>query len=374
MSTHDLYTIPAGLSTWNVDMAGTSKFTWEYDDGRDRMLALYQKGKDKQWDSVKRIDWGLEVDPYDVLGIPDHTIAIHGTPLWDRMDERQRQEVRLHGAAWQFSQFLHGEQGAMICSARIVESVPDLDSKFYAATQTMDEARHAETYARFLQEKVGLAYPINEHLKALLDSTLTDSRWDMPYLGMQVLIEGLALAAFGVMRDITTKPLPKQILAYVMQDEARHVAFGRMALRDYYRQLSEPELREREDFVIEGCYLMRDRLRGRETWENLGLTKAEVDEAMRAVDESEYLRLFRSLLFSRIVPCVKDIGLWSPRLQQAYADMGVLEMAGQSLEALMRQDEEIAEKLDAARFAEEEAERHAEVADTITLGALDAHD
>ncbi|MET7327695.1 ferritin-like domain-containing protein [Nonomuraea sp. NPDC005650] len=368
MSTHDLYTIPAELSTWNVEMAGASRFTWEYDDGRDRMLALYQKGKDKQWDSAKRIDWDLEVDPYNVLGIPDQTIAIHGTPLWERMSEQTRNEVRRHGAAWQFSQFLHGEQGAMICSAKIVESVPDLDSKFYAATQTMDEARHAETYARFLQEKVGLAYPINEHLKALLDSTLSDSRWDMPYLGMQVLIEGLALAAFGVMRDITTKPLPKQILAYVMQDEARHVAFGRMALRDYYRSLSESELREREDFVIEGCYLMRDRLRGRETWENLGLSKAEVEEAMEATDHSEYLRLFRSLLFSRIVPCVKDIGLWSPRLQEAYAEMGVLEMAGQSLDALMRQDEDIADKLDADRFAQEEAERHAEVAETIELG------
>ncbi|GAA4068919.1 ferritin-like domain-containing protein [Nonomuraea soli] len=368
MSTHELYTIPASLATWDVEMSGSSRFTWEYDDGRDRMLALYQKGKDKQWDSTKRIDWDLEVDPYNVLGIPDQTIAIYGTPLWDRMSEQTRQEVRRHSAAWQFSQFLHGEQGAMICSAKIVESVPDLDSKFYAATQTMDEARHAETYARFLQEKVGLAYPINEHLKALLDSTLSDSRWDMPYLGMQVLIEGLALAAFGVMRDITTKPLPKQILAYVMQDEARHVAFGRMALREYYQNLSESELREREDFVIEGCYLMRDRLRGKETWETIGLSKSEVDEAMEAVDKSEYLRLFRSLLFSRIVPCVKDIGLWSPRLQQAYADMGVLEMAGQSLEALMKQDEDIADQLDAERFAAEEAERAEEVAETIAMG------
>lgn len=368
MSTHELYTIPAELSTWDVEMAGSSRFTWEYDDGRDRMLALYQKGKDKQWDSVKRIDWGIEVDPYDVLGIPDQAIAIYNTPLWHRMDEKQRKEVRRHGAAWQFSQFLHGEQGAMICSARIVESVPDLDAKFYAATQTMDEARHAETYARFLKEKVGIAYPINPYLKSLLDDTLSDSRWDMPYLGMQVLIEGLALAAFGVMRDITDKPLPKQILAYVMQDEARHVAFGRMALRDYYKNLTDAERREREDFVIEGCYLMRDRLRGVEQWENLGLSPQEVRQALAATDESQYFQLFRSLLFSRIVPCVKDIGLWSERLQKAYADMGVLEMAGQNLDALMRQDEEIAEKLDVERFAAEEAERAEEVAATVSLG------
>ncbi|MCG5214133.1 ferritin-like domain-containing protein [Streptosporangium sp. KLBMP 9127] len=369
MTTHDLYTIPAELSTWDVGMAGASRFTWEYDDGRDRMLALYQKGKDKQWDSTKRIDWDLEVDPYDVLGIPDQSIAIYDTPLWHRMDDKQRKEVRRHGASWQFSQFLHGEQGAMICSARIVESVPDLDSKFYAATQTMDEARHAETYARFLQEKVGIAYPINPYLKSLLDSTLSDSRWDMPYLGMQVLIEGLALAAFGVLRDITTKPLPRQILAYVMQDEARHVAFGRMALRDYYKQLTEAERREREDFVIEGCYLMRDRLRGLEQWENLCSSPQEVKEAMRAVEESQYIRTFRSLLFSRIVPCVKDIGLWSERLQQAYADMGVLDMAGQNLDALMKQDEDLAEKLDQERFAAEEADRAEEVAATVTLGA-----
>ena len=366
MSTHRLYTIPAELSTWDVEMSGSSRFTWEYDDGRDRMLALYQKGKDKQWDSTKRIDWDLEVDPYNVLGIPDQTIAIYDTPLWHRMDEKQRRDVRLHGAAWQFSQFLHGEQGAMICSAKIVESVPDLDSKFYAATQTMDEARHAETYARFLQEKVGLAYPINEHLKALLDSTLSDSRWDMPYLGMQVLIEGLALAAFGVMRDITTKPLPKQILAYVMQDEARHVAFGRMALRDYYGNLTEAERGEREDFVIEGCYLMRDRINGRDVYEHLGLP---VERCLELNEHSDYYTAFRNLLFTRIVPTVKDIGLWGPRVQKAYEDMGVLNFAASNVEDLMKADEDLAERLDREkRFAAEEAARAADVEATIEAG------
>jgi hypothetical protein len=188
----------------------------------------------------------------------------------------------------------------------------------------------------------------------------------MPYLGMQVLIEGLALAAFGVLRDFTTKPLPRQILAYVMQDEARHVAFGRMALRDYYRELTEAELREREDFVIEGCYLMRDRIRGDEIWLNFGLP---LDEVREMTDDSEYSRTFRSLLFSRLVPCVRDIGLWSDRLRQAYDEMGVLDAAKADLEALMRSDEEIAEKLDADRFAAEEAARASEVADVIADGA-----
>jgi hypothetical protein len=352
--------------TWEVAMSGAARFDWAYDDGRQRLLALYQKGKDKQWDAVRRIEWDLEVDRGDPLGLPDETIAIYGTETWRKLSPKNVEELRRHGAAWQFSQFLHGEQGAMICSARIVETVPDLDSKFYAATQTMDEARHAETYARFLGEKLGVIYPINPNLKALLDDTLRDSRWDMPYLGMQVLIEGLALAAFGLLRDMTTKPLPKQILAYVMQDEARHVAFGRMALRDYYRQLSERELREREDFVIEACYLMRDRFRGQELWEHFGF---EMRECLEATERSEYMRAFRKLLFSRIVPCVKDIGLWSRRLQEAYVDLGVLEMAQQNLEGLMAQDEEVAERLDARRFSAEEAERVAEVDEVIASGA-----
>jgi hypothetical protein len=369
MSTHDLYTDSVPSETWQVPMAGDARFTWEYDDGRDRLLALYQKGKDKQWDSVKRIDWDLEVDPHDVLGVPDQSLAIYGTKYWDMLSEKERGELRQHSTSWQFSQFVHGEQGAMVTAARIVESVPDLDSKFYSATQTMDEARHVELFTRFLHEKVGMVYPINTKLQDLLNETLTDSRWDMPYLGMQVLIEGLALAAFGVIRDITTKPLPKQILAYVMQDEARHVAFGRLALRDYYKQLSPAELREREDFVIEGCYLMRDRIRGREIWTNFGIDPKEVDEL---IENSPYMKMFQSLLFSRIVPCVKDIGLWSERIQRTYDDMGVLDMSKADLDALMNQDEEIAEKLDTARFAAEEADRKAEVdaviADAVATG------
>ncbi|GAA2490749.1 ferritin-like domain-containing protein [Actinocorallia cavernae] len=369
MSTHDLYADEPGEPTWQVPASGAARFSWEYDDGRERLLALYQKGKDKQWDATRRIDWDLEVDPHDVLGTPDEATALYGTPYWDRMSERERGELRRHFASWQFSQFLHGEQGAMICAARIVESVPDLDAKFYSATQTMDEARHAEIYSRFLKEKIGLVYPINDNLQALLGDTLRDSRWDMPYLGMQVLIEGLALAAFGLIRDTTDKPLPRQILTYVMQDEARHVAFGRMALRDYYRQLTEAELREREEFVVEGCCLMRDRLRGVEVLENFGIPRAEAEEL---TEHTEFLRLFRKLLFSRIVPCVKDIGLWGERLRRAYVDLGVLELGDCDLEQLMAQDEELADQLDARRFAAEERARVAEVEEAIGTGAEEA--
>jgi hypothetical protein len=224
----------------------------------------------------------------------------------------------------------------------------------------MDEARHVELYQRFIRDKIGLYYPINEDLGRLLADALSDSRWDLPYLGMQVLIEGLALAAFGVHRDVAANPLVKQLLAYVMQDEARHVAFGRLALRDYYAGLTEAERAEREEFVVEGCYLMRNRFRAQEVWERMGY---DVAECLEFTDHSPIQQAFRTLLFSRIVPCVKDIGLWGPKVRHAYADLGVLDAASTDLDALMRDDEEIAERVDAekAKYEAEMAARRAEV-------------
>jgi hypothetical protein len=366
MTMRERYTSPVGDATWDVPAAGAARFNWEYDDGRDRLLSLYQKGKDKQWDATKRIDWDLPVDPNNVAGLPDEFNPLVGSDIWERMPEEARQEFGRHQGSWLFSQFLHGEQGALTVSARIVESVPDIDSKFYAATQVMDEARHVELYARFLDEKVGMYYPVNQDLATLLEEALTDSRWDLPYLGMQVLIEGLALAAFGLYRDMSTTPLVKQLLAYVMQDEARHVAFGRLALKDYYAELSSKERADREEFVVEGCYLMRDRFKGKEIFETLGMPVAE---CMSYVDGSPMYTMYQSLLFSRIVPCVRDIGLWGEKVRDAYADMGVLDAAKGDLVQLMKQDEEIAEEVDRLKHERELAERRAEVDAAIAEGA-----
>ena len=222
----------------------------------------------------------------------------------------------------------------------------------------MDEARHVELFARFMREKIGLYYPVNPDLAQLLADALSDSRWDMPYLGMQVLIEGLALAAFGVHRDMANNALVKQLLAYVMQDEARHVAFGRLALRDYYAELTDAERADREEFVVEGCYLMRSRFQAQEVWARLGF---DVAECMEFSEHAPVQQAFRTLLFSRIVPCVRDIGLWGPKVRRAYADLGVLDAAETDLETLMRDDEAIAERVDEEKYAAELAARQAEV-------------
>jgi P-aminobenzoate N-oxygenase AurF len=365
MTSEASYIRPVSPGTWDVPAAGATRFTWEYDDGRDRLLALYQKGKDKQWDASSRIDWDAPVDPDNPLGLPDEFNPLRGSQIWDRMPSSARDELRRHNCSWIFSQFLHGEQGALAVAARIVEAVPELDAKFYAATQVMDEARHVELFARFMNDKIGLLYPVNDGLARLLEDALSDSRWDMPYLGMQVLIEGLALAAFGIYRDIATNPEVKRMLAYVMQDEARHVAFGRLALKDCYSQLSDAERAEREDFVVEGCHLMRQRFQAREVFEHVGLP---VEECMQFVGNSEVYGLFQSLLFSRIVPCVRDIGLWGDKVQQAYAEIGVLDAAKADLGALMARDEEIAARYDDEREARDLAARRVEVETAIASG------
>ena len=345
MSTR-VYTLPVEQTRWQVAGGGETVFTWEYDEGRDKLLNLYEKGKSRQWNSRERIDWSTPVDLDNPIGGPEAYVPIYGSDIWEKMGQQDRNQLFHHMASWQFSQFLHGEQGALICASKIVQTVPDIDSKFYAATQVMDEARHVETYSRFLHEKLELAYPINQHLKALLDDVVGDSRWDMTYLGMQVLIEGLALAAFGLIRDIAENPLARAVNAYVMEDEARHVAFGRLALRDFYPQLTEKERNEREEFCVEACYLMRDRFLAEELWQNLGLP---VDECLGFVRNSEAQLQFRSLLFTRIVPTLKDVGLFGSKVRRAFADMEVLGYSDVDLDTVMADDERAAGEIDAAR-------------------------
>ncbi|MGZ5913113.1 MAG: ferritin-like domain-containing protein, partial [Reyranella sp.] len=291
--------------------------------------------------------WSQDIDPENPMGLSDRTIAIFGTDLWNRLDERTRADVRRNLQAHSLSQFMHGEQGALIATAKIVETVPDMNAKFYAATQVMDEARHVEAYKRLLHEKFELAYPINPALKTLLEQTLSDRRWDMTYLGMQVLIEGLALAAFQAIRDKSGNTLAGAVNAYVMQDEARHVSFGRLALRDYYPQLSQAERDEREEFVVEALYFMRDRFNQSEVWERLGLPAKVLDEVHY---NSKQMNSFRGRLFSRVVPTVKDIGLWGERVQKAFTEMGAMDYAKIDVVEQLANDGKVADDFDKKMF------------------------
>jgi hypothetical protein len=304
-----------------IDVPQSIAYNWEYANDRQRLVRLYENAKRDQWNATQRLDWSIDVDPERGL-LPDAAIGIYGTPIWASLDARQIERLRHEALSWQLCQFLHGEQGALLATAQIVDAVPWYEAKQYGATQVMDEARHVEVYRRFIQEKLGVEYDVNRELKKLLDQILLDSRWDMKFLGMQIIVEGLALAAFGTIRDTATNPLLRDLTAAVMEDESRHVAFGVLSLREHYHDLPERDLREREEFVYEACVLMRDRIQSREVWERLGL---DADECIAHAERSGIAAQFRHRLFSKIVPNAKSLGLLSQRQRERFHALDILQ-------------------------------------------------
>jgi hypothetical protein len=312
--------LPADVETLTTSFPTT--FTWDYSHGNGGLARLYTNAKRDQWDGATTLDWSLDVDP-EAENLPDQQIAIYGSPIWERLTKRERERLRHESMSWILSQFLHGEQGALLATAQLVDAVPAMDAKLYAATQVMDEARHVEVYDRYLRGKLEKVYPINPHLRTLLDQILSDARWDMKYLGMQILVEGLALAAFGFMRAYANEPLIRDLTYHVMRDEARHVAFGVISLRDFYAtHFTAAEIRERQEFTFEACVLMRDRFLARDVWEHLGMP---ADECCRYALASPSMVEFRRMLFSKIVPNVKKLGLLDAWLRARFADLGILQ-------------------------------------------------
>jgi hypothetical protein len=229
------------------------------------------------------------------------------------------------------SQFMHGEQGALVCTAKIVETVPWIDAKYYAATQTMDEARHTEVFAKYLRLKLGEAYPMSAFLEEQIDALISDSRWDIAYLGMQIVIESLALAAFGSMLRATEEPLLKKLLRYVMSDEARHVAFGVLSLSELYRDMSDAELKERQDFLLENTLRSRNRSTTPEIWERMGVSLDDVLpsllEAAQKLGTNQFAG-FQRAFFAKLVPNVRKLGLLDRNdghLRQKWGEVGLLE-------------------------------------------------
>ena len=315
-------------------------FLWNYERSRDQLVTLYNKAMASQWSSVTALDWSTEVDPEELVrtmpqqsvmvGLARSASEIPGSPLaaWG---EKEFLQLGIESLKAMMSQFMHGEQGAMMVAAKITETVPWIDAKYYAATQTMDEARHTEVFAKYLHEKLGDAYPMSPFLEEQIDALITDSRWDIAYLGMQIVIESLALAAFGSMLRSTAEPLLTKLLRYVMADEARHVAFGVLSLGEYYQELSEPELRERQDFLLENTLRSRSRSTTPEIWERMGTSvEAVLPSLMEAVQKRKVdpSASFQRGFFAKLVPNVRKLGLLDANrghLREKWGEAGLLE-------------------------------------------------
>ncbi len=313
-------------------------FLWDYERDRGQLVTLYNKAMGSQWNSVTDLDWSTEVDPERLVAEQDSPLvtvarqagALPGSPMasWG---EREYIQLGVELFKANLSQFMHGEQGAMMTAAKIVETVPWIDAKYYASTQTMDEARHTEVFAKYLRTKLGDAYPMSPFLKEQIWSLLEDSRWDIAYLGMQIVIESLALAAFGDMLRRTAEPLLTKLLRYVMSDEARHVAFGVLTLSEFYRDLSETELKERQEFLVDATLNSRARATTPEVWERMGTTADEVMPFLMEAAQKTKLnpaRGFARGFFAKLVPNVRKLGLLDANggyLRQKWGEAGLLE-------------------------------------------------
>jgi len=331
MSVNQLEALDKELET--ILTSFDTNYAWNYGSVKEGLRDLYEKAKRDQWNSTTQLAWATDVDPEGEI-IPSAINPLNGYEPFEKLNAKERTRFRHAQVALQLSQFLHGEQGALIVASQLVGGVPWIDAKYYAGTQTMDEARHVEVFSRYLREKLEWEWPINPSLKELLDATIQDARWDFKYLGMQIMVEGLAMASFGNLYQLAQEPLLKELLHYVMKDESRHVAFGVLSLKDYYKDMPANELADREDFIIYACELMRDRLVGSQIAHAFGWNPKEVEER---VLQSPVGRQFRGMLFARVVPNLKRLGLITPRVREAFEKLEIIQFEDMDPEAQDRQ-------------------------------------
>ena len=327
-------------------------FDWTYPSDNEEMRDLYNRAKRGQWDSDRALDWNIDVDPMNPEvpflrpGFIDFNLLEERTGV--RLDKKEQQQLMHSITSWLLSQFLHGEQGALFAAAQVTEAVQFFDGKLYGATQVMDEGRHVEVFSRYLEEKLNRLYQVNDNLYVIIDALMEDSRWDMKFLGMQIMIEGLALGAFGTIYRTTREPLLKNLLKNVIQDEARHVHYGVLALRQHItKELTEKEREEREDWAFEVALLMRNRFMLYEVYEEWFEHKVSRQKWREFVTEVPGMSEFRQVCFSRLVPNLREIGLLTPRILPAYERVGLAKYFG-GVAADKLSGDQMIQELDAA--------------------------
>ena len=302
----------------------TGSYNWDYTVQDNRIKKLYELGKQLNWNAEVDVDWTPEMIemPKDVFEFEDSQWSKH--PEYKKWDKMTREEFFKDLNSWSVSQFLHGEQGALLVASQLASCAPTFNAKLYAASQTFDEARHVEAFNKYIQTRLRKSWPVGRALKGLLDKILTDPRWDLKFIGMQVVIEGLALAAFQAAKDNTRDPVFKEMLEYIIRDEARHVTFGINYLTEFVQTLSEEDQMDRANFALEACTVSRNRLRPYDVWEMYGMDLKETEEYQK---KEIFQTQFQDVLFSRIMPNLKKIGLLRDELIPEYEKLGVMSYA-----------------------------------------------
>jgi len=293
-----------------------------HDARRPRVAALYEQAKRAQWNASTDLDWSVEVpfgaplpddSPFGIAAFERSPFACGGRTAWDAF--------RWEFHAWLASQFAHGEQGAVVAAARLTETLPDVEGKLFAASQVADEARHAEAFSRYVREKLPAAYPIAPALAALLQDLFEDPRWDLTALGLQIILEGLATAALRLARSTFHDELIREITRLAARDEARHVAFGILSLREVVPTLTKVELREREDLILTAAELMRRWFLLDDVWERVGVAR---DDGVAFAAQNELMVAYRQAVFAKAASSLGHVGLMTSRVRDGLERLDLL--------------------------------------------------
>ena len=304
-----------------------STYNWDYSIPDSRIKKLYDLGKLLNWNVEVDLDWEGDTISKDEFPTDEQYNPYVGFAPYDRLTQEQKIEFSWHRAGLSASGMLHGEQGALLVAAQLTSCAPSYEAKLYAASQTFDEARHVEFFNRFIQKQVGIMYPCGVALKSLMDKILTDERWDLKFIGMQVIIEGLALAAFNTAKMQSNIPVHRKGLHFVIRDEARHVTFGINYLEEFLKTLTKEEREERALFAFQAASGMGGS-RGNQTrfYERYGWNREEVKAHLSSSQLDNASQEFREQLFGRIMPNLKRIGLLTNNVKPLWEELGVLDL------------------------------------------------
>jgi P-aminobenzoate N-oxygenase AurF len=294
------------------------------------LRSLYEKAKRDQWNVSKDVDWS---QPFDVEQgvLADEMMDIYGTPFWDKLSPAERGELNLRFANWRLGILLYGEHGAMLLCSQLVECVSGTDAKFFQATQVVDEARHNEVLNRYVTERLGgLRYPLPDFEKELFDTLLSDRRWTVKTIGLQLVAETFAVALFRMLAETSKDPLLRQVCKLILQDESRHMGFGMLSLPDVISELSDGERAELEEVTH---WALVKTLTGQfpePVFREIGFGDAEIKaihthrrERAAGAEGSHFRKLFRKDLHGTLLANLQKVGLLTERIRPRLESVGI---------------------------------------------------
>jgi hypothetical protein len=304
-----------------------SLWDFRYQPSERELDILYRISKRNQWDAAAVVDWDR---PLAACGPQLGVTTYGGAHFVGELAPEVRDELDLRVSAWRLSQFLHGEQAALLICGQLINALPDLDAKLFSATQAIDEGRHVEAFERYVK-RLHTIYPPDPLLRNIVDYMLASPDFHVKLVGMQVILEGMALGSFHVVRKQSGEPLLVQLLEYILQDEGRHFNFGVRLLKKSLPALDEQTREQLVEFGWTTC----DALFGRglggfgsisTVWEEMGLDKTAVSRDIAA--HAGAAKAFNTVVFAKtLVPKMERVGLISGRARLMYERSGLIPSA-----------------------------------------------